>query len=864
MMQSEGTGIENSPDIAAQPTYQAAGTNNFPIVGIGASAGGLDALEKFLSNVPIESGMAFVVVQHLAPESKSMLPELLQRATVMPVYQAQNAMQIRPNCVYVARPAKDITIRHGLLYLFKQVSRRGHNLPISLFFRALADDCQERSIGVILSGMGSDGTLGAHAIKKKSGIVAVQEPSTAKFNSMPRNAIAAGLADIVASAEELPARIIAFMQQSRGSRGESEALGAKSLQALAKIITLLREQTGNDFSLYKKNTIYRRVERRMRLHQLDSMDNYARYLRVNPQEGDMLFKELMIGVTNFFRDPPVWEHMKQKVLPELVAGYQEGRQLRAWVAGCSTGEEAYSLAITFIEMMEQEQPKGDYRLQIFATDLDEDAIAKARLGLYPQGIDANVSSARLARFFVAEEHGYRICKQVREMVIFAPQNIVMDPPFTRLDLLICRNLLIYLGPELQQELMPLFHFTLNPHGILLLGSAETIGNHTDLFSALDIKLRLYRRIETKAPLLGTNFPTRDPVSSTVKEGGVLIPLSTQAQMDQLMLENYTPTALLVNAMGDILYISGRTGKYLEPAAGKANWNVHVMAREGLRQVLGAAIKQALELNSAVVMLKNVEIDTSNGIQSIDVTVQLINTPESLQGKLLIVFTESFAPSLSPEATGKMTRRHRKLLLELQSARGEMKFMNEKMHTAQEQLTAANEELISTNEELQATNEELTTSKEEMESLNEELQSVNAELQIKVDDLSATNNDMKNLLDSTEIATIFLDCELNVRRFTPHATPLFRLISHDVGRQLSDIVTELDYPMLYADAGTVLRTQQVIDKLISTVDGRRFKVRIMPYRTVNKVADGVVITFADISLINMPEITEEKINLGPDV
>ncbi|MDZ7599735.1 MAG: chemotaxis protein CheB [Desulfobacterales bacterium] len=479
----------------------------FPIVGIGASAGGLEALELFLKHVPEESGMAFVIVQHLDPTHKGILVELLQRVTRMPVIQVRDRHKLAPDHVYVIPPNRDMSILHGVLHLLEPAAPRGLRLPIDFFFRSLADDCQARSIGVILSGMGSDGTLGLRAIKEKAGVVFVQAPASAKFDGMPRSAIDAGLADVVAPAEELPGRIIDYLKHAPLVAQPDPSRESKTQSALEKVFILLRTQTGHDFSLYKKSTIYRRVERRMGLHQIDKIATYVRFLRENPQETELLFKELLIGVTSFFRDPPAWEQLKDEVIPALLAARPQGGVLRAWTPGCSTGEEAYSLAMVFKEALERVKPAGNFSLQIFATDLDRDAIDRARAGVYPANIAADISAERLRRFFVQDEHGYRVGKEIREMVVFAPQNVIMDPPFTKLDLLICRNLLIYLDQGMQKKLIPLFHYSLNPGGVLFLGSAETIGAFTDLFAPLAGKTRFYRRLDSALRAEPVEFPS---------------------------------------------------------------------------------------------------------------------------------------------------------------------------------------------------------------------------------------------------------------------------------------------------------------------------------------------------------------------
>jgi len=561
-------------------------------------------------------------------------------------------------------------------------------------------------------------------------------------------------------------------------------------------------------------------------------------------------------VTNFFRDPAAWKELRKKILPALIASQPAGRGLRAWVPGCSTGEEAYSLAMVVKEVMERVKPKQRIPLKIFATDLDKDAIDKARQGLYPENICADVAPEQLSRFFTKEERGWRVTNEIREMVIFASQSVILDPPFTKLDFLSCRNLLIYLAPEMQKKLIPLFHYSLNPGGILFLGSAETVGTFTDLFTPLNNKLRIFRRTESVLRSEPIEFPSS--FAPALPAGTKARPapkphLGLQALADQLVLERYAPPAVLVNDKGNILYVSGRTGKYLEPAAGKANWNVFAMAREGLCYELTNAFHRALEQKVPVVV-HGLKVGTSGGEQYVDITVRRLEEPEPLRGLVMILFTDATAPmetkaSNRPAKAGKTpvrSARLEELERKYQQARMETQTIREEMQTSQEELRSTNEEQQSTNEELQSTNEELTTSKEEMQSLNEELQTVNTELQAKVDELSRANNDMKNLLNSTDIATLFLDNELNVRRFTTESTKIIKLIPGDVGRPITDLASDLLYPELTADAHEVLRKLSFSEKVINTREGRWFTVRIMPYRTLDDRIDGVVITFMDIT------------------
>jgi chemotaxis methyl-accepting protein methylase len=824
----------------------------FPIVGIGASAGGLEALEQFLRQVPQGCGMAFVIVQHLDPTHKGILPELLQRTTALEVFQVRDRMKVKTDCVYVIPPNKDMSILHGVLHLFEPTAPRGLRLPIDFFLRSLAEDRQELSIGVILSGMGSDGTMGLRAIKEKGGVVLVQEPASAKFDSMPRSAINAGLADLVAPAEQLPGKIIGYLRHAVVIAKTEHSLEEKDQSALEKILILLRIKTGQDFSLYKKNTVYRRIERRMGIHQLDRIADYVRYLQETPQELEILFKELLIGVTSFFRDPAAWDRLQKESIPALLAGHAAGGVLRAWSTGCSTGEEAYSLAIAFKEALGLVKPQATFTLQIFATDLDRDAIDKARQGVYPANIAADVSPERLRRYFIQEDDGFRVGKEIRQMVTFATQNLVMDPPFTKLDIIVCRNLLIYLTPELQKKLLPLFHYSLNPGGILFLGSSESVIPFTDLFAPLDIKSRIFRRRESVVPAEPVAFPAMFVrLPKVPKELTMLKPAANlQSLADQLLLQHFSPPAVLVNDKGDILYINGRTGKYLEPAAGKANWNIFAMAREGLRFDLASAFQKSLRQKKAVAV-KGLKVGEGVGTQTVDLTVQAIEEPEALRGMVMIVFTDVPTPhekatsgrsKISGTGNGKVVE----LEQEIQQLREKLQSTHEEMQSSQEELKSTNEELQSANEELQSTNEELTTSREEMQSLNEELQTVNAEQQSKMNELSRINNDMRNLLNSTQIITMFLDNELHIRRFTSGADKIFRLIPGDVGRPLSDIANDLQYPEMTAEAREVLQTLVFSEKQVAASDGRWFSVRIMPYRTMEDVIAGVVITFADIT------------------
>jgi two-component system CheB/CheR fusion protein len=845
-----------------------AASASFPIVGIGASAGGLTALEQFLSHVPPQCGLAIVVVQHRDPHSEGMLVELLQRHTPMQVLQALDQMPVEPDHVYVIPPGWDLSLMHGVLHLFEPTEARGLRQPIDFFFKSLADDRQHNSIGVILSGMGSDGTTGLRAIRQAGGASFAQTPASAQFDSMPRSAIDADVVDAVAPADELPAKVIAFVKRIR-LVGDVQAQVEAEFQRTAagfldKILVLLRTHTGHDFSAYKKNTIMRRVERRMGLHQLPRIDDYLRYVRENPKEIELLLGELLIGVTSFFRDAAVWEQVKREVLPALRANHPDGALLRAWIPGCSSGEEAYSLAMLFRESLDAANAAPRYKLLIFASDLDKEAIARARAGIYPESIATDVSEARLKRFFVPEASGYRVSNEIREMVIFAEQNVIVDPPFTRIDFLSCRNLLIYLEAGLQEKLLQLFHYSLTPGGYLLLGSSESVGPASALFSGLPGRSRIYRRLDVPTPALPSGMPSafnqassRSVAIALHGQGASAMVPDLPMLVEQLVLANYAPAALLVSNKGEMLYFSGKTGKYLEPAAGKPNLNLLAMAREGLKQALSEAFYRAVR-ESKTATLKRVRINNVGPANYVDVVVQPLSEPLALSGTVLIVFRDVAAPNsrrprIAADAAAGEGPRLEAALQELQHAREDARSTREEMQTSQEELKSTNEELQSTNEELQSTNEELTTSKEEMQSMNEELQTINNELRLKVAEISRASNDMRNLLDSTEIAILFLDETLHVRRFTPSTTRIFKLIPGDAGRTITDIVCDLDYPGLAADAQEVLRTLVFKETDVPATDARWFRVRIMPYRTQDNRIDGLVITFADISSSKILEI-----------
>jgi two-component system CheB/CheR fusion protein len=826
----------------------------FCIAGIGASAGGLEAFEQFFSAMPPDSNVGFVLVPHLDPSHTSMLPELLQRFTKMDVVQARHGMKVAPNRIHIVPPNKDMEILQGALCLSDPSTRQGFRLPIDLFLRSLAADQREKAVGIVLSGSGTDGTLGLKAIKSEFGLAMVQAPETAKFRGMPTSAIDTGIADFILPPAKMPAQLVAYTAHcTRKVVGGATSWVERAGNALNPIFLLLRSQTGHDFSCYKRTTIGRRIERRMNIHQIRDVAHYTRYLQQNPQEVEMLFKELLIGVTSFFRDPEAFELLRTRFITEILANKSADSVVRLWVPGCSTGEEVYSLAIVLREAMDEAQANS--KVQIFGTDIDTEAIDAARNGRYPANLTVGLSPERLKRFFVREGNNVRVKKEIREMALFAIQNVIKDPPFTRLDLICCRNLLIYMEGDLQKRLVPLFHYVLNPRGLLLLGSSETIGRHGDLFSLVDKKWKLFRRKDTGISQQTWEF---DSARLSAGEDGTRTDVDVRGSRhisvtevaERALLDKFAPPCVIVNHKGDILYTHGSTGKFLELASGSASLNVYEMAREGLRLELNSAVRRCSQQKKTIT-LEGLQVKTNGGYQPVNLTVRPVRERDDQLGTLILVaFHELTGQKATKERKaarpGKASlKRITELEQELRFTQESLQTTIEEMETSNEELKSMNEELQSTNEELQSTNEELETSKEEMQSLNEELVTVNSELQGKIEEMSELNNDMKNLLDSTHIATVFLDMQLRIKRFTPDATKIVNLIPSDVGRPLSHIVSNLQREDLAHDAQTVLETLLPKEVVVKTPDLRAFLMRMMPYRTVDNHIDGVVMTFTDI-------------------
>jgi two-component system CheB/CheR fusion protein len=839
------------------------GRTGFPIVGMGASAGGLEAFEQFFKQVSPQSGIAFVLVPHLDPAHASMLTDILGRITSMPVLEAQDGVEVQPDHVYVIPPNRDMALFHGALQLSVPGAARGQRMAIDYFFRSLAEDQGELAICVILSGTGTDGTLGMRAVHGAGGISLVQDPATAKYDGMPNSAIASGLATYVLPVEQMPAQLMAYARSLAGATAQPVATPPIKPNSLPKIMQLLRAKTGHDFTFYKHSTIGRRIERRMTVLGISDMESYGRYMQEHGEEVKTLFKELLINVTSFFRDPEAFAALKNDVMPRLFAGKPENYVFRVWVAGCATGEEAYSLAILFREHMDE--IKQDFKAQIYATDIDEDSIATARGGVYPANIAMDVSIDRLRRFFVKEDAGYRVKKDIREMVIFATQNVVKDPPFTKLDMVSCRNLLIYLEPELQSRLIPALHYALKPGGFLFLSPSESVGNYAELFTQLDKKWRTFQArasVSSAHSLLagGLGWTGDGPGRQSVE----LAAKSREANVAELtrkyLLQTYAPSSVLTDEAGTILYIYGDTGKFLRPAPGQASLSVIEMAREGLTLDLRTAIHQAA-IQRTIIRGKAPDVKINGGSQDVEFSVHPVTEPDFGASQLLLISFQAVAEkvgkatSVRRPARSAATRRVDELQQELAYTKESLQATIEELQASNEELKSTNEELQSTNEELQSTNEEIETSKEELQSVNEELVTVNAELQSKIEQLASVQSDMKNLLDTISVGAIFLDERLKIKRFTREAASIFRLVDSDVGRPLADIRSHVMGEDLLEDARTVLETLIPREKQVRTSDGFWRLARIVPYRTMDNVIEGVVLTFTDI--------TAFKSNLAPE-
>ena len=859
-----------SSPISAQPSTMASENTvpAFPIVGIGASAGGLEAFEQFFRHTSADSGMAFMLVPHLDPSHASILTEILQRTTTMPVVEALDQIPVEPNCVYVIPPNRDMAIYHGILQVTIPEQPRGQRMPIDAFLRSLAEDSQENAIGIILSGTGTDGTLGLRAILGSGGLTLVQEPATAKYDGMPSSAIKAGYATQVLPVEKMPGALLAGARTFAAHT--KMPIAPKAGSGMGSILMQLRTITGHDFSQYKKSTIGRRIERRMLQHNIEDTGVYAHYLKENPDEVHTLFKELLINVTSFFRDPEAFAALEMEILPQLCKDKPDGYAFRVWVAGCATGEEAYSIAILLRELMDGTHQ--EFKVQIYSTDMDDDAIAIARAGVYPPNIAQDVTPERLHRCFVKEETGYRIKKEIREMVVFAIQNVIRDPPFTRLDLLSCRNLMIYLEPELQNRLIPAFHYALKPGGALFLSPSESIGHHTDLFSALNRKWKLYRAIHSPAAsraVVAQGFSWAADSDPKAPEG--IMKKTKETNFSELtrraLVQYFAPASVVTDLQGLILYVHGETGKYLRPAPGQATLNVIEMAREGLELELRSALHAAVN-GETPTLNRETQVKTNGGNTSVNLSVRLLPDPDGGQALLLVSFQDIPSPAakLGRKRVAKPAEleRIKELERDLTYLKENNQAIIEEQQATNEELKSTNEEMQSTNEELQSTNEELETSKEELQSVNEELITVNSELQAKIEQLAGMQNDMKNLLDNVNIGIIFLDQHLMIRSFTREAVRVYRLVASDIGRPLADIRSVMEGDNLLPAAQAVLESLIPYEHELHINGDTWILVRIQPYRTLENVIDGVVLTFTDITTHISAAVTEEALTLAQGI
>jgi two-component system CheB/CheR fusion protein len=825
----------------------------YPIVCLGGSAGALSAFENFFINTPLRTGIAFVVIQHLNPEKGSMLPEIISRNTKMPVHIAQNEIVPLPDNVYVIPPNKNMVIEDGgKLKLTIQDEPRSLHLPIDLFLKSLAQYNKELAGCVIFSGMGKDGTLGVKSVKEHGGITMVQRPSTCTFDSMPRNAIDTGMVDYVLPVEELPVQLFEWGKSGLPLNTKDIPIReGRTSDLIQTIFELLLTTTGHDFTYYKMNTISRRIESRMNANQIHNLSKYVEYLKENKREVEILFKELLINVTNFFRDPETFDILKNKILPPLIRSKAEDESIRIWISGCSTGEEAYSIGMIFRELLEESE-NSKIRVQIFATDIDEESINKARLGIYPLTISKFVSEERLERFFVKKSTSYQVRKELREMIVFATHSVIKDPPFTKLDMLCCRNLLIYLTAELQKKLIYIFHYALNANGVLFLGSSETLGGYGDLFLPLDAKWRIFKKREGVTLGLAAGFPLNISSAKPSKREMDKFKSSEIKEMSNIvqkeLLESFAPPSVVINKNADILYVNGETGKYLQLSPGQAALNVIEMAKIGLKFDLSTAIQEANTLRTAVIR-KDLMVKNDGNFIHINLKVKPFAESKDM-GLMLVVFEE--VPFLNKVVEGGLVTQglNDELIAELQKelsyTKKHLQNTIEEMETSMEELTSTNEESQSINEELQSANEELTTSKEEMQSLNEELITLNVELQHKMQEFLQVNNDMKNLLQNTDTAILFLDNNLNIKRFSPGAAKVIKLISSDVGRPISDIVTNIIKVDLVKVISSVLETLSFKQMEVATKGGDWYILRISPYRTLDNFIEGAVVTFTDVT------------------
>ncbi len=837
----------------------------FYVVGMGASAGGFEALEKFFDNMPPTSGMAFVVVQHLSPDHKSLMAELLAKHTEMAVLQATEGAELQPDHIYLIPPKKNLTVYGGRLHLADKASNLTLHFPIDIFFNSLAEDRGEQTIAIVLSGTGSDGTRGIRAVKEQGGIIMVQDLNSAKFDGMPSNAIATGLADYILPPDQMPLELLKYVRHPCIAEpgGEGNKL-LKEQTSLERIFSLLKTHSGVDFTHYKQSTVSRRIERRLSVNQIDKLENYVNYLHQNPNEVRALYKDLLIGVTRFFRDPESYAVMERRIIPEIVRGKKVNAPIRVWVAGCSTGEEAYSLAILFRETMDSlGMPR---EVKVFATDVDSDALEFASAGKYPESIIADLTNERFHKYFIRTGDKYQVANQIREMVIFAQHNIIQDPPFNKIDLLTCRNLLIYLQPVLQKKVLTHFNFALVEMGYLFLGSCETIGKFTNLFTAFDSRWKIYRNKGKHAPLSAESF-SFSPVQRKRQLDNVFDRVVPQhmdhrkeiVEICEFLFQRFTPPCAIVNRRHELIHVLGDASEFLKIQSGNVSLNIGTLIRKELSIALEMGLSKAGRENQEVAYA-DIRYEQNGEVVHLDMRILLYSHGTGGDDLFLVIFdkrdvTEKDADVLFERyypGDDKSSQRIQDLEHELQYTRENLQATIEELETTNEELQATNEELLSANEELQSANEEL-------QSVNEELITVNSEYQGKIQELTELNNDMNNLLHSTNIGTIFLDKELRIRKFTPAIAREINLLDTDIGRPISHIVFNIDYDNILNDSRKVLNTLVPFEKEVQSTEGKWLLLRILPYRTEDNVIKGVVITFVNISSLKLATAELHKLS-----
>ena len=855
--------------VGEAPTHLA--SDSFPIVGIGASAGGLEAFRELLQHLSRNSGMGFVLVQHLAPRHESALPDLLSRSIGLAVSEVKDGMMVQPNHVYVIPPNTNMAILRRRLHLVPRTDVHGHHLPIDHFLHSLAVDRGSTAIGVILSGTGSDGTLGMKAIKAEGGITFAQDEKSAKYPGMPQSAVAAGWVDFVLPPREIAAELEQISRHpylTRAKAPEMLELPPKDADEFRKILFLLRNHSRVDFELYKHTTIKRRVRRRMVVHNINRLRDYVKFLEKNNAELDALFQDILIHVTGFFRDPSTFEALKAKVFPALLAGRKPRTPIRIWVPGCSTGEEVYSVAIVLLEYLGDRA--SEFPMQMFATDISESSIERARTGIYMENITADVNPGRLQRFFARVDQGYQISKQIRDACVFAKHDLTRDPPFSRVDLVTCRNVLIYLGSTLQKRVLSFFEYAIKPGGFLLLGTSESIGGSGEHFAMVDKKQKIYlRKISTPRPVLDFQSPERALEKGTT-EGGAAEPIpgfDLQKAVDRVLLTKYVPAGIVFNEDLQILHFGGRTGAYLEPSPGQASLTLMKMAREGLLVDLRTLIHRA-KRDDRSARKESIELKSDGRVLSVDVEVAPIKGASPRERYYLILFEEarpSGVPELKKTKGGREARRQKveeresvRLREELAQTKASLQSIIEEQETTNEELRSANEEILSSNEELQSTNEELETAKEELQSSNEELTTLNEELQNRNVQMSVVNSDLNNLLASIHIPIVMVGSDLCIRRFTPIAEKVFNIIPSDLGRPIGNIRPSLEITDLEEVIRESIETISTREREVQDREGRWYSLRVRPYRTVENKIEGAVVVLLDIDVLKS-EVTDLRLH-----